>query len=96
MKPEMKGDTSRWGKRADIKPAANKRRRGVDKVEVAEAPAIEEVLAEDRLAFAEALGIACDNELRARYRPLLALFYGEPPKWLKDFCDGGPLVLPDG
>jgi hypothetical protein len=31
VKTEMKGDTSRWGKRAVIKKAANKRRRRVDR-----------------------------------------------------------------
>ena len=44
--------------------------------------------------FAAALQKHMDDELRARYRPLLAAFFGKPPKWLKDFCDGGPLVLP--
>lgn len=33
VKTEMKGDTSRWGKRAEYKAAAKKRRRRVDKRE---------------------------------------------------------------
>lgn len=32
LKTEMKGDTSRWGHRSDIKKAANKLRRKSDKV----------------------------------------------------------------
>lgn len=48
----------------------------------------------DEEAFREYLEKLADDDLRARYRPLLALFYGSPPAWLQTFVDGGPLVLP--
>lgn len=36
VKPEMKGDTSRWTRRADAKASANKIRRKVDKKRIKE------------------------------------------------------------
>lgn len=36
VKPEMKGDTSRWTRRADAKNSANKIRRKVDKKRIKE------------------------------------------------------------
>jgi hypothetical protein len=52
-KTEMKGDTSRWGKREESKRVSKKVRRANDRVEVSKAPPIEEVMAEKRLADSE-------------------------------------------
>lgn len=50
---EMHGDTSRYVPRAEAKRRGKKGRRHNDKVEVSEAPPIEQVTAEKRLADSE-------------------------------------------